>query len=72
MELAKAQLIWQLTRTVKRLRLTRAAAAARLGIDQGRLCELLSGGSGRLSIGRLMRLLTLLGHDVDITVRAKP
>jgi predicted XRE-type DNA-binding protein len=43
-----------------------------MGIDQPKVSALLNGRLTNFSSERLMRLLTALGQDVDITVRAKP
>lgn len=71
-ELTKAQLASYLRQVIKRRRLTQVAAAALLGIDQPKVSALLNGRLANFSSERLMRLLTTLGQDVDITVRAKP
>ena len=42
-----------------------------MGIDQPKVSALLNGRLANFSSERLMRLLTALGHDVDIMVRAK-
>jgi predicted XRE-type DNA-binding protein len=71
-ELTKAQLATEIMRAIKRRRLTQVAAAALMGIDQPKVSALLNGRLSNFSSERLMRLLTALGHDVDITVRTKP
>jgi predicted XRE-type DNA-binding protein len=71
-ELTKAQLASHIRRAIGRRRLTQAAAAARMGIDQPKVSALLNGRLANFSSERLMRLLTALGQDVEITVRAKP
>ena len=71
-ELTKAQLASHIRQVVKRQRLTQVAAAARMGIDQPKVSALLHGRLANFSSERLMRLLTTLGQDVDITVRTKP
>ena len=71
-ELTKAQLASHIRRVIKRQRLTQVAAAAVMGIDQPKVSALLNGRLSNFSSERLMRLLTALGQDVDITVRAKP
>jgi len=71
-ELTKAQLASQIRQVVKRRRLTQAAAASLMGIDQPKVSALLNGRLGNFSSERLMRLLTALGQDIEITVRAKP
>jgi predicted XRE-type DNA-binding protein len=71
-ELTKAQLASQIRQVIKRRRLTQVAAAAVMGIDQPKVSALLNGRLANFSSERLMRLLTALGQDVDITVKAKP
>lgn len=71
-ELTKAQLASHIRQAIKRKRLTQVAAAAHMGIDQPKVSALLNGRLANFSSDRLMRLLTALGQDVDITVRAKP
>lgn len=71
-ELTKAQLASHIRQAIKRQRLTQVAAATLMGIDQPKVSALLNGRLSNFSSERLMRLLTALGQDVDITVRAKP
>jgi predicted XRE-type DNA-binding protein len=71
-ELTKAQLASHLRQIIKRRRLTQVAAAALMGIDQPKVSALLNGRLANFSSERLMRLLTALGQDVEITVKAKP
>src|SRR5271156_1180326 len=71
-ELTKAQLASHIRLVIKRHRLTQAAAAKRMRIDQPKVSALLNGRLANFSSERLMRLLTALGQDVEITVKAKP
>ncbi len=71
-ELTKAQLATEIWHAIKRRRLTQVAAAALMGIDQPKVSALLNGRLANFSSDRLMRLLTALGQDVEITVRTKP
>jgi predicted XRE-type DNA-binding protein len=71
-ELTKAQLASHIRQVIKRQRLTQVAAAALMGIDQPKVSALINGRLANFSSDRLMRLLTALGQDVDITVRIKP
>ena len=71
-ELTKAQLASHIRQAIKRRRLTQVAAAALMGVDQPKVSALFNGRLANFSSDRLMRLLTALGQDVDITVRAKP
>jgi predicted XRE-type DNA-binding protein len=71
-ELTKAQLASHIRQIIKRRRLTQVAAAALMGIDQPKVSALLNGRLANFSSERLMRLLTALGQDVEIMVKAKP
>ena len=71
-ELTKAQLASQIRQVIRRQQLTQVAAAALMGIDQPKVSAPLNGRRANMSSERLMRLLTALGADVDITVRTKP
>ena len=71
-ELAKAQLAYRIQGIIKERRLTQTAAAALMGIDQPKVSALLNGRLANFSSGRLMRLLTVLGQDVEIVLKAKP
>lgn len=71
-ELTKAQLASHIRLVIKRQRLTQVAAAGLMGIDQPKVSALLNGQLANFSSERLMRLLTVLGQDVDITVKTKP
>jgi len=71
-ELAKAQLATRIHDIVRARRLTQLAAAMLMGIDQPKVSALLNGRLANFSSGRLMRLLTTLGQDVEIVIKAKP
>ena len=71
-ELTKAQLASHIRQVIKQQRLTQVAAASVMGIDQPKVSALLNGRLANFSSERLMRLLTALGQDVEITIRAKP
>ena len=71
-ELTKAQLASHIQQVIKRRRLTQVTAAGLMGIDQPKVSALLNGRLTNFSSERLMRLLTALGQDVEITVRTKP
>jgi Helix-turn-helix domain len=43
-----------------------------MGIDQPRVSALLNGRRAKFSSERLARLLTALGQDVEIMIKAKP
>jgi predicted XRE-type DNA-binding protein len=71
-ELTKAQLASHIRQIIKRRRLTQGAAATLMGVDQPKVSALLNGRLANFSSGRLMRLLTALGKDVEIVVKTKP
>jgi predicted XRE-type DNA-binding protein len=71
-ELTKAQLVSEIRILIKRRRLTQTAAASLMGIDQPKVSALLNGRLANFSSDRLMRLLTTLGQDVEITIKPKP
>jgi len=71
-ELAKAPLLMHIQQVIKRRRLSQAAAAVLMGVDQPKVSALLNGRGANFSSERLMRLLTRLGQDVEIRIRAKP
>lgn len=71
-ELTKAQLASHIRQVIKRKHLTQVAAAAAMRVDQPKVSALLNGRLENFSSERLMRLLTALGQDVDITVKATP
>jgi predicted XRE-type DNA-binding protein len=71
-ELTKAQLASHIRQIIRRRRPTQVAAAALMGIDQPKVSALLNGRLANFSSERLMRLLTALGQDVEITVKTKP
>jgi predicted XRE-type DNA-binding protein len=71
-ELTRAQLASRIQQIIKQQRLTQMAASKLMGIDQPKVSALLNGRVSNFSSTRLMRLLTTLGQDVEIVVRAKP
>jgi predicted XRE-type DNA-binding protein len=68
-ELTKAQLATHIRYVIKSRRLSQSAAAKMMGIDQPKVSALLNGRLANFSSERLMRLLTALGQDVDITIK---
>jgi predicted XRE-type DNA-binding protein len=68
-ELAKAQLATHIRETIRRRKLTQAAAAELVGLDQPKISALVNGRLEGFSSDRLLRCLTALGQDVDIVVR---
>jgi len=70
--LAKADLAIRITEAIRARRLTQTQAARVLKIDQPKISRLLRGQLSGFSTERLMHFLTLLGRDVEITVRPAP
>jgi predicted XRE-type DNA-binding protein len=70
--LAKADLAIRIAETIRARRLTQTRAAYILKIDQPKISRLLRGQLSGFSTERLMHFLTLLGRDVEITVKAAP
>ena len=70
--LAKAELAAKIIAEIQQRRLTQSQAAAILGIDQPKISALKQGKLSAFSLERLMRLLLLLGRDIEIAVKTKP
>ena len=64
----KAQLVLRLDRTIAGLKLTQQQAAQRVGATQPELSKILRGKFNEISLERLMRFLSALGHHVEIKV----
>ena len=64
----KAQLVLRLDQTIERLKLTQSVAARRLGATQPELSKILRGKFTEVSLERLMRFLSALGHRVEIKI----
>ena len=71
-ESAKVKLAGRIQDIVRERQLTQTAAALAMGIDQPKVSALLNGRLANFSSGRLMRLLTALGQDVEIVLKTKP
>jgi predicted XRE-type DNA-binding protein len=70
--LAKADLAIRIGEAIRAQRLTQTRAAHILRIDQPKISRLLRGQLSGFSTERLMQFLTLLGRDVEITVKPAP
>jgi len=70
--LAKAELAVRIIQEIERRGLTQSEAAAVLNVDQPKVSALKQGKLSGFSIERLIRLLLLLGRDVEITVKGRP
>lgn len=68
----KLRLADALNRVIARQRLTQAAAAARLGVNQPKVSALANYKLEGFSVERLMSFLTALDQDVEIVIRKKP
>jgi predicted XRE-type DNA-binding protein len=69
--LIKAGLVVRIDRTIRQRKLTQAAAAQLMGIDQPKISAMLAGRFRGYSVERLMRFLVALGHDVEIVVKPR-
>ena len=68
--LLKAELVTRIQGVITAQNLTQTAAAKRMGLSQPDVSRLLNGQFRDVSVERLMRLLTRLGCDIDITIRS--
>ena len=68
-ELLKAKLALQIYRLIKSRELTQAGAAKLLGTTQPQMPALMRLGPALVSVGRLMEFLTILGQDIEVTVK---
>ena len=69
--LIKAGLVLRIDRTIRQRKLTQAAAAQLMGIDQPKISAMLAGHFRGYSVEHLIRFLVALGHDVEIVVKAR-
>jgi predicted XRE-type DNA-binding protein len=69
--LIKAGLVVRINHIIRRQKLTQAAAAQLMGIDQPKVSAMLAGQFRGYSVERLMRFLVALGHDVEIVVKPR-
>jgi predicted XRE-type DNA-binding protein len=68
----KLRLAYTINGVVARRRLTQAAAAKRLGINQPKVSALANYKLDGFSVERLMTFLTALDQDVEIVIKNKP
>jgi predicted XRE-type DNA-binding protein len=68
----KLRLAYALNTIVDARRLTQAAAAARLGLNQPKISALRNYKLEGFSVERLMTLLNALDQDIEIVIREKP
>lgn len=70
--LAKARLVSEMQKAIKKKKLTQTEAAEILKLTQPKLSILLKGQFRGYSTDRIIRFLRILGQDVDIFVTPKP
>ncbi|MFT4275293.1 MAG: helix-turn-helix transcriptional regulator [Rhodopseudomonas sp.] len=68
----KLRLAYALNAVIDRARLSQAAAAERLGINQPKVSALRNYKLEGFSVERLMALLNALDQDIEIIIRKKP
>ena len=68
----KSSLLQALQETIRGRGWKQAEAATQLGIDQAKISKLLAGQMAGFSVERLVHFLSLLGQDVEVTVRRAP
>jgi predicted XRE-type DNA-binding protein len=64
----KAELVLRLSKAIRASGLSQRAAAKRIGTSQPELSKILHGKFSEVSLERLMRFLTPMGHDIDIRI----
>src|SRR5271170_4338777 len=69
-ELFKAKLTLQIYKLIKERELTQSKAAELLGTTQAQVSALMRCRPVSVSVGRLMEFLTVLGQDVEVTVKS--
>jgi predicted XRE-type DNA-binding protein len=69
--LAKAELAHEIARIIREGRLSQAAAAGVLGIDQPKVSALVRRRLSGFSLDRLLRFLIRLDYDVRIAIRPR-
>lgn len=65
----KSQLAGEIARSIEASGLTQKDAAALLGLDQSKISRITRGQFRGISEGKLLDLVSRLGHDIDIVVR---
>lgn len=68
----KLRLAYAINGVIERQRLTQAAAADKLGINQPKVSALAHYKLAGFSVERLMTFLTALDQDVEIVIKKKP
>lgn len=70
--LAKAKLVVQIDRIIRKRRLTQEEAAKILGVSQLKISALLHGKFEAFSMDRLFKFLMDLGQNIEIHIKSKP
>ncbi|MGD0662615.1 MAG: helix-turn-helix transcriptional regulator [Syntrophorhabdales bacterium] len=68
-ELVKAKLTVQIYRLLRDRGVTQVEAAKLLGTSQAQISALMRCRPVSISVGRLMEFLTILGQDIEVTVK---
>jgi predicted XRE-type DNA-binding protein len=68
-ERLRAQLTLQIYRLIKERRLTQSRASVLLGTTQTQISALMRCRPVSVSVGRLIEFLTILGQDVEVTLK---
>ena len=67
--LAKAQIVEAIARLITRQKTSQQEAGRRVRLTQPQVSRLMRGDTREFSYERLLRVLTALGQDVEITIR---
>jgi predicted XRE-type DNA-binding protein len=70
-ELLKAKLAREIRAIIKRRHLTQARAGEILGMPQPDVSAIVTGRTGKFSVGRLLRCLDRLDYRIEVAVRHK-
>lgn len=70
-DLVKVHIAMEIAATIKKRNLTQSEAAHLAGMDQSKISLITRGRLGGFTMDRLVRVLTLLGRDVDIQISPK-
>ena len=65
----KSGLVIEITKAIRRLKLTQKAAAQKMGIPQPKVSAMLNGDFSNLSERKLMDCLNRLGYDIEIKLK---
>jgi predicted XRE-type DNA-binding protein len=68
-EMLKARLVVQIYKLLKARKLKQSEAAALLGTTQPQVSALIRCKPASVSVGRLMEFLSILGQDIEVTVK---